>query len=212
MPLVKIEEITPSRHLVIWHIRETESELLHLVDNSNDLQQKLLKVKIEAKKLELLAARASLQALAKYLAFPFNGLGKNEHGKPFIIGLNSEISITHSYPYVAVIYDAKVDVGIDLEQPKEKLLKIAHKFLSKSELKDADGDIIKLCILWSAKEAMYKIYSKRGLIFNEHMSIEPFNLQKDGTITGNIRVNEYKKKVKLQYRVTPEYVLVFNLN
>ncbi|QSE97739.1 4'-phosphopantetheinyl transferase family protein [Fulvivirga lutea] len=212
MPLEKIEEITPSRHLVLWHINESESELLQLTGNSPELLRKLSEIKVDTKRLELLAAWASLLTLSKSLSFQFNGLSKNENGKPILIGSSREISITHSYPYVAVIHDIQSDVGIDLEQPKDKLLKIAHKFLSEAELKGSYNDIVKLCILWSAKEAMYKIYSKRGLIFNEHMIVEPFDLSKSGTITGLIHMNEYKKKVKLHYRVTPDYVLVFNLD
>lgn len=207
MPLHKIDKISSTRTVAIWHITESEEPLSSHINSPCPNE-----IKAPNKRLEWLASRALLYCISSELNFKFNGLSKDENGKPILIGLPYEISITHSFPYVAVIMDSKNEVGIDLEQPKEKIQRIAHKFCSKQELIFANEDPIMLCILWSAKEALYKIHSKKGLIFNEHLIVESFKRSGSGTIDAIIAINDYQKKVILQYIVTSDYVLVYNLN
>lgn len=212
MPLKKLEKISSTRLVAIWEITETEDTLHHLIDPRKDSLEDLDIMKVLNKKLEWLAARVLIKRMAQCLQINYDGLSKNEDGKPLLNQNNSELSITHSYPYVAAIIDQQAAVGIDLEQPKEKLIKIASKFCSEDELAFASGDVRQLCVLWSAKEALYKIYSKRGLIFNEHLIVTPFKLEPAGTITGSIAVNESIKSYKLHYTVNDNFVLVYNLN
>lgn len=211
MPLDKLEKISSTRTLAIWHVTETEEELQALLgDNYNKVS--LSEIKAPTKRLEFLSSRALLNTISNEVGYSYSGVGKNEYGKPLLNGSNLELSISHSFPYVAVIIDQISEVGIDLEQPKEKIQRIAQKFCSESELSFAKNDQTLLCIIWSAKEALYKIYSKKEVIFNEHLIIEPFELSSSGTIDATIDINDYQKKVILQYRVHSDYVLVYNLN
>ncbi len=212
MPLTKIEQITASRSIALWSINETEVELLKQLNPADEERNKLLAFKHETKRLEWLSARLVVRKLASHMSIDYDGIFKNENGKPILKNASAELSISHSYPYVAAVIDYHLDVGIDIEQPKEKLKLIAHKFSSKKELEYSKNDITKLCVIWSAKEALYKIYSKKGLVFNDHMFIEPFELSSHGTITGHLNVTDCQKKYKLDYHVVGDYVLVYNID
>ena len=212
MPLDKIEQINPSRLVGIWHITENLDQLHQLILLSESQHEEMNLYKVNNKKLEWISARILIKLIAAQLGINFEGIVKDEHGKPSLKNSNCEISLSHSYPYVAAIIDKTDDVGIDIEQPKEKLKKIAHRFLAQAELNFTKDNTIMLCKAWCAKETLYKIYGKRGLIFSENLLLEPYDQTHSGIITGNIIVNGSAKKHKLEYKVTEDYVLTYNVS
>jgi len=141
---------------------------------------------------------------------PFKGVLRDENGKPCLIDSTAEVSLSHSFPYVAAIIDRSEPVGIDLEQPKDKLRKIAPRFLNDEELQFVGDDIKTICIHWCAKETLYKIYSQRGLPFREGMRIEPFELRDSDLFIGNILVNGSVKRYTLRYIIAADHILTFN--
>ncbi|HET9487057.1 MAG TPA: hypothetical protein VFO54_06470, partial [Chryseosolibacter sp.] len=68
------------------------------------------------KRLEFIAGRVLIKTLLDTWETPFDGLTKDEFGKPFLAGSHMKISLSHSYPYVAAILHRHKNVGIDLEQ------------------------------------------------------------------------------------------------
>jgi 4'-phosphopantetheinyl transferase len=204
MPLVKMEQTAKQSGWAIWSITETEEELKSLCTEA--CPSEIISVQ---KKKEWLAGRTLIKTLVEKSELEYHGLRKDEFGKPFLINHSHSISLTHSFPYVAAQIDTQQSVGIDLEQPKEKLLKIAHRVMADYELADAGQDITKHCVYWCAKEALYKVYGRRGLIFSNHLTIEPFILQDSGNLKGRIEGQGNEMKVELCYSVQPEYVLVY---
>jgi phosphopantetheinyl transferase len=160
------------------------------------------------KRLEWMAGRILLQQLTEELGHDYQGTIKDEFGKPFLKNLPHHISLSHSFPYVAAQIDMNHEIGIDLEQPKPKLLTIAHRILAPAELKDAGTNMVKHCVYWCAKEAMYKVYGKKGLFFLDQLHIEPFTLQNTGDIYGKIKVNNHTRKLTMTYLIQPDYVMV----
>jgi len=130
-------------------------------------------------------------------------------GKPLLKGHPHHVSLSHSFPLVAAQIDLTYPVGIDVEQPKSKLKTIAHRIFSAEEIADVGDDLVKHCIYWCAKEAMYKIYGKRNLLFTDHLKVKPFTLAHEGAIKGRIEVNNEVMNVNLQYSVMKEFVLVY---
>ncbi|MTI39153.1 4'-phosphopantetheinyl transferase family protein [Fulvivirga lutimaris] len=212
MPLDKIEQINPSRLVGIWHISENLDQLLQLISLTEAQLAEMNLYKVDNKKLEWLSARILIKLMAAQFDSQFEGLIKDEHGKPSLRNSTYQISLSHSYPYVAAIIDKTKDVGIDIEQPKEKLQRVAHRFLSKTELEFIKDDTTMLCKAWCGKETLYKIYGQRGLIFSKNLLLEPYDHANSGTITGNIIVNGSTKKHKLEYKVTEDYVLTYNVS
>jgi 4'-phosphopantetheinyl transferase len=204
MPLYNIEVLGKESIVGSWHIQETEEELAF--DAFEQCPDELIS---PPKRLEWLAGRVLIRTLAEKINLPYSGIHKNEFGKPFLKELDHAMSLTHSYPYVAAQIDKCQSVGIDLEQPKQKLLSIGPRVLSAIELNDAGTDITKHCVYWCAKEALYKIYGKRSLHFSNQLNIEPFALHSSGLLKGHILVNSEERSVTLIYRIDANFVIVY---
>lgn len=160
------------------------------------------------KRLEFLAVRSLIKALLNHWGVAFEGLRKDPFGKPSLIGPDFEISLSHSYPFVAAIIHRNKKVGIDLEQPKPKLLRIAPRILAWDELLDAGENITKHCVYWCAKEALIKIYGKKDLVFAKNLLITPFDMAAQGHIIGRILANNTETAIPLEYIVSDNFVLV----
>jgi phosphopantetheinyl transferase len=203
MPLIKIQPISNQSAWALWFISEKEREL---ISSFNEIPESSIVHPI--KRLEWLAGRMLLQQLTAQFGLQYFGTTKNEYGKPFLKNYEHHISLSHSFPYVAAQIDLHHEIGIDLEQPKAKLLTIAHRILAPTELKDAGTDVVKHCVYWCAKEAMYKVYGKKGLFFLDQLEIKPFILKNSGDLYGTIHTNESHRNLEMTYLIQPDYVLV----
>jgi 4'-phosphopantetheinyl transferase len=206
MPIEKLK-VTETVAWGWWHITEREEELSHEVNDFEPISDSITNPK---KRLEFQAVRVLLKHLLHQWHLPFFGTWKNEFGKPFLNGHDVHISLSHSYPYVAAIIHKHRFVGIDLEQPKPKLLNVARRIMHESELKDAGEDMIKHCIYWSAKETLIKVHGKKDLTFAENLIIDPFSREKSGNLIGRIVANGTEEKVPLEYHVCDNFVVVLN--
>lgn len=203
MPLMKIQKMGKQSAWALWFISETEAEL----ETATSERPEATIINAN-KRIEWLAGRVLLKTLVEYCGMEYDGIEKDEFGKPFLKTHPHLISLSHSFPYVAAQIDPHVAVGIDLEQPKAKLLTIAHRVLSEQEQQDAGKDVVKHCVYWCAKEAMYKTYGKRGLAFADNLIVSPFSLQRVGDLHGKIDTTGYSKELTLMYTIQPDYVLV----
>ncbi len=188
----------------LWKIEEDEPSLAAIVPG----EQVPPSITNAFKRLEFLAGRALIKTLVDQWGLRYEGLTKDIYGKPYLSGSDIHISLSHSYPYVAAIVHRKKNVGIDLEQPKEKLLRIAHRVLSETELHDAGTNLVKHCIYWCAKESLIKIYGKKDLILSRDLLISPFSLQQRGQLIGRILVNNTATAIPLEYIVADNFVVV----
>ncbi len=204
MPILKIHSLGKQRAWAVWHITETEEALAGYAKER--CPDEIINTQ---KRLEWTAARALTRAILESFNDEYFGIGKNQFGKPFLKKSPHHISLSHSYPYVIVQIDGTHDVGVDLEQPKEKLRVVAKRVFSHGEVEDAANDLVKLCIYWCAKEALYKIYGKKNLLFTDHLKVDPFHLSSDGYLVGRIVFNREETVVHLQYLVEKDYTLVF---
>jgi 4'-phosphopantetheinyl transferase len=190
-----------------WRISETESELSRQI---NEFEPTPVTITNEKKRLEFQAVRVLLKHLLTQWKLEFKGIWKNEFGKPFLTDYPIQISLSHSYPYVAAIIHRYAFVGIDLEQPKTKLLNIAPRILHREELLDAGSDVFKHCIYWCAKETLIKVHGKKDLTFAENLIIDPFSMQKSGNLIGRIVATGIREAIPLEYHVFDNFVVVLN--
>jgi phosphopantetheinyl transferase len=204
MPLYKLKNTGTESAWGIWKVEESAEELAFTA--FEEAPEGIIHI---TKRLEWLASRVLVRTLLEQNDLPYSGIHKDEFGKPFLRELTHHISLSHAYPYVAVQLDSNKSVGIDIEQPTEKLLRIAPRVLSMEELENAGSDIRKHCVYWCAKEALYKVYGKRGLHFADQLLVEPFILEETGDLKGTITVREEKLNVALSYENEPEFVVVY---
>tara|TARA_Y100001970_G_scaffold279900_1_gene388016 strand:+ start:1033 stop:1632 length:600 start_codon:yes stop_codon:yes gene_type:complete len=133
----------------IWKINESSDALSILTDQKTD-------VKNENKKKEFYASRVLIEKMCEELNILFEGIRKDNNGKPHLIKSKYHISISHKFPYVSVIFDTK-KCGIDIERIDEKVKKIRSKFLSEKEDLVVGENLKKLVEYWSMKETAYKV-------------------------------------------------------
>jgi len=136
----------------------------------------------------------------------------DDKGKPYLVGDDRHISISHSHDYLAVIVNEFESTGIDIELKRDKVLKIKHKFLTNEELLHANDDVEKLLIYWAAKETLYKIYGLKEVDFIQHLFVKPFTKHKLGSIIGEINLPSFNDSFELHYEILDDYILVYALN
>lgn len=203
MPLDRIYT-SEERIWGLWKITEDEPSLKALVP-AEEISPALTN---ELKRLEFLAGRALIRSLLQQWRIRYEGMRKDEYGKPFLLGSDIHISLSHSYPFAAGILHRRLTVGIDLEQPKDKLLRIAPRILSETELNNAGDNVVKHCVYWCAKETLIKIYGKKDLVFAKNLLVSPFDLRPNGHLIGRILANNMETAIPLEYIVSDGFVVV----
>ena len=150
--------------------------------------------------------RQLLDYAASILGLSMSKLTKDAFGKPYFADTSWEFSLTHTKSFIAVVFHPDQPVGIDLERPQPKIEKVLPRICTPQEIEWAAKDPIKSCFLWSAKEAMYKLYGKRSVNFNE-------NLEVASEHQGEINMPEVHLAVRfVSYtKVIPDHVLVVAL-
>lgn len=189
----------------IWKIEETVEDLLLYFSHPENYQQAMEHLIAEGRRLEWLSVRALLLELCgeeKQIAY-------RENGMPYLLDGSANISISHTRGYVAVVVSTDRNVGIDIEQYGEKILRLGSKFMSEKELEyiDSENEIYHLLLHWSAKETIFKILGEQGVDFREHLYIEPFGIEKRGTIYAHEFKTSAKQKFTIRYRIDPEFVI-----
>jgi phosphopantetheinyl transferase len=202
MPLKEIHQTGNQSGWAIWHIEERQEQLINKI-----IGEAPPEISHDQKRMEWLAARHLVLSLSNHLGLRFFGIRKDAFGKPFLEKYPHHLSLSHSFPYVAAQIDYYQPVGIDIEQPKAKILKIAPRIFSAIELADAGNNVIKNTVYWCAKETMYKIDGQGGLHFSSQLNVAPFLLQEEGSLRGTIS-SAQPVKVNLEYCIEPDYVLV----
>jgi phosphopantetheinyl transferase len=209
MPIIKFSKISKNSFWCMWEITETVDELKHKVVLSDMGIQEMARIHHAIKQKERMASRACVQELVRAFKKDYKGLFKDEHDKPFLIDLNWHISISHSFPYAVAIIHKKLPVGIDIEKPIDKLVKLAPRFLGPEEIDDAGDDPVKLCVYWTGKEAIFKLNGKRGLNFRRDIRIHPFKLVKRNVIRSEFTLNDRAVRLSLDYRELKNHIISY---
>lgn len=192
MPLYKRITIDDHTKILIWKIEESFEDLSKDVVLTSYCRNRVENMKSEMHRKGFM----SIRHLLKELGYADQDLWYDEFGKPHLKD-GKHISITHSFCFSAVILSDKHPVGIDIEKKRDKILRIAHKFTPLEEyhtLANDEAVIRKLTIVWCAKESLYKLYGRRGLLFLDNIYVNDFDFEEEKTtarITCDSKVNEY---------------------
>ena len=166
MPLIYQRQINSATKIGVWHITEEENFFLIHVPLQRSITH-------PHKRLQHLAGRYLLREL--FPKFPLSLIMIADTRKPFLPDDIFHFSISHCGNYAAAIVSTQNRVGVDIEIPHQKIEKIQHKFLSEKEKKilseTEGGDIEKITMAWSIKEAMFKWYGTGQVDFIEDMHI-----------------------------------------
>ena len=135
-----------------------------------------------------------------------------ENGKPYLENMATNISITHTNEYVAVILHEEEEVGIDIECQDRDFSAVEKKALSEDEIDDLDEDRKneQLAIYWCAKEAIFKRVSAFRVDFAEQIEVEKFRPRGEGELEATfIHKDGYEEEFELEYMTFDRHVLVW---
>lgn len=159
---------TPDSKLVVWK------------DNTyfEKLEKGLKKRDVEKK-----AIKEMLNSIDKDLV-----LKNKSNGAPYILHSSySHISISHYGGYYT-IYLSNTPVGVDIQIFKDSLKKGKHYFVNETEESDIELTKTNLHLIWTAKEAFYKMHSGEIPDLKNEVSIK--------------KIDESEKNITLNYAHT----------
>lgn len=210
MALYLTKELENGATIYVWDITESEEELLNLTSIPNEELEDLNLIKNASRRKEKLAVRALLNEIFDDRVY----LGHHDNGKPYLQNQLTEISITHSERFVAIITHPFEDVGIDIESLDRDFSAVEKKVLSEEEIDDLSDSERKrdmqLPIYWCAKEAIYKRMSILGVDFAEQIEVERFNPRKDGELEATfIHKDGTELEFELEYMIFDNHIMVW---
>ncbi|MEO8515385.1 MAG: 4'-phosphopantetheinyl transferase superfamily protein [Flavobacterium sp.] len=197
MPLYKVIHINPTTAIYLWEITETFEDLFDEVQLNDINLIRLKTMKSELHQRGFLSVRKLLQEVG-YTDFD---LIYDQTGKPFLKD-GKHISISHSHEFSAIVLSDE-NIGIDLELVKEKVLRIAPRFMDISHLEGLSetDQMRKATIVWGIKEAIFKVKNEIGISFPDHIFESPFVLT-DNKCTAELNFND----INHHYNITFEEI------
>lgn len=206
MPIYKTIQANKQTTVRVWKIDESLDDLIANIFLNQRSKDRINNMKSELHQRGFI----SIRYLLKDAGYSDNDLFYTEDGKPHLKDGN-HISITHSYNFSAIIISS-TQVGIDIELNREKILRIAHKFVdSENEFLNDEGLIEQLTVIWGAKESLYKIHPDGGLLFKQHLPIEPFKLS-DKKTKGWIKKGKFYENYDILFEQIENHTLVYAMN
>lgn len=179
MPLHKTLNFSSSvgtnSKILVWEITESFDELrAEVVLNMKN------RIRLEGMKSELhQRGFLSVRKLMQEAGYNDLDLYYDDFGKPHLHD-GKHISITHSHHFSAIIISDEI-VGIDIELQREKITRIADKFVDEEfqylDKINPEEYIKKLTVIWGAKEAIFKIRNEKGISFKDHIKVKAFQLE-----------------------------------
>jgi len=213
MPIIYKQEIGDHAILGVWKISESVDELLEMIQFSEGEKETFEKFKLKSRQAHWLSYRLAIRELLVDEC-PCDFF-YDEHGKLHFSNLDYSLSVTHSGVYSGVIISKKHYVGIDIEKLNDRINRLASKFLNKTELDRLPEENQEkfLTIMWSAKEALYKLYGKSEVQLDD-ITIEPFSISNEGDIDGQLEIGEFSKSYQVRYHFSDdgEYILAFSVD
>jgi 4'-phosphopantetheinyl transferase len=193
--------------LGFWEITENFDNIYTMVSLNEQEKETLFNFKNESRQIEWLSVRALLNSLLR----TDSRIVYNEEHKPFLHDNSHNISISHSNRLTSVLLSKNKRVGIDIEFMSHRISRISHKFINSREHITSDKTLEKLhlYIHWCAKEALYKICDKKNINFKENLTIQPFELEHNGSITGVHHGEGICEEFELKYFVRDNYAIVY---
>jgi phosphopantetheinyl transferase len=205
MPIFFQQNIDDDTKLGIWKIEEDEDFFLKSVVPQRNVSH-------PHKKLQHLAGRYLLKYL--FPDFPLSLILIADTRKPYLENEAYHFSISHCGEFAAAIVSKNKRVGVDIEIPTEKILRIEHKFLHQTEAIMINGwsgiDRQQAStLLWSSKEAMFKWWGNGNVDFSDMLRLSINQPESEGILNGNFLKNGIDSSFPVQYKFFPQLVLTW---
>lgn len=210
MPLFYKQELEGGTQLAIWKVDESLDELF----NNPKLQryhEEASQFKSDKRKKEWLATRLLLQCISPLLS----DISYYESGKPFILGSDKTISISHTKGYVLVIVSETNLVSIDAEIFSDKILRVVPRVMRKDECFALyRTPLISQLLIWCAKETLYKLLDYQYIDYSQDLKVLPFIPQEEsGLIYAMQFVDDHFKcrYIPINYLLFDDFAVTYSI-
>ena len=119
----------------------------------------------------------------------------NEVGAPVVDVDGRWISVAHGGESVVVAI-ADCPVGVDIESRSRDFDRVAPRYMTEEELSLAKSEDW-ACYVWCAKEAMYKLYGRRGVELRGELRVESFDAESMTIYGGMVNMAPAMVKISL---------------
>ena len=210
MALYLRKKLDNKAEIAVWQVTETEEELLSITSVPTDELEEISLFRSENQRKQKLAVRALINELFEEKMY----LNHHDNCKPYLENCATNISITHTDNYVAIITHEEEEVGIDIESLERDFSAVEKKALSEDEIDDLEDNRSKkneqLAIYWCAKEAIFKRMSQNRVVFAEQIEVEKFRPKGEGELEATfIHKDEHEEEFDLEYMMFDRHVLVW---
>jgi phosphopantetheinyl transferase len=206
MPLYKTINFSPTTQILVWKITESLSQLCKEVTLNATNTLRFNGMKSELHQRAFLSVRKLLQEKG-YTDFD---LEYDEFGKPHLKD-GKHISISHSHEFSTIIISDQ-KAGIDIELQREKIIKIADKFVDYEfeflNKQNQEDYIKKLTVIWGIKESIFKIRNEIGISFKDHIQAKTFEMRDQSGIATLTFQNE-TRDFSFHFEEIENFILVY---
>jgi len=207
MPLYKTITVNDTTKVLIWKIEESFEELSVGIDLTLNCSTRVKNMKSDLHRRGFMSVRH----LLAQEGYTDHDLFYDENGKPHLKD-DKHISITHSFIFSAIVI-SNLEVGIDIEKQRSKILRIAHKFTPIEEyrtLANDDAIMRKLTLVWCAKESLFKSFAHPGVSFIQNIYVDDFRLDATKT-TADVSFGKQKGVYDVYFLEFEEFTCAYAL-
>jgi len=183
MAVVYRHRVDDDTEFALWKIEEKAADLYKQLQLDEHEKAYFDKISTSKRHLHWLGTRVLLRTMLR--TEEYIDCKVDVHGKPYLVNLPYHISFSHSFDYAAVMISKNGTVGIDIELIKEKVERIANKFLQADELAFID-------------EGEHRI---------QHLYITPFNFTEEGALNAHLHKGIVDKNYKVEYLQYEDYMI-----
>lgn len=196
MPILQKTVIPGGPTLVLWHKTEGLDQLFDQFPFLTQFRDHTDQMPLEKRRIEWCCTQILKQELG--IADPILFY---QNGKPYLQG-DRYISVSHG-DHVAGVIAGTIPMGLDIQLPNAKIMTIQKRFCHEAELEEAaesEDTLRYLTTLWSAKEAIFKIFGEQ-VHFAEDLRIHPFQFS-----DRYLRATAIRRGIELQPRLYQDVV------
>ena len=206
MPLYKTISFSPTTQILVWKITESLDQLGNevILNATNTIRFNGMKSELHQR------AFLSVRKLLQEKCYTDFDLEYDEFGKPHLKD-GKHISISHSHEFSTIIISDQ-KVGIDIELQREKIIKIADKFVDYEfeffNKQNQEEYIKKLTVIWGIKESIFKIRNEIGSSFKEHIQAKTFEI-KDQSGSASLNFQNKTELFTFYFEEIENFILVY---
>lgn len=207
MAIAYRKQIDDDTEFALWRIEEEAADLYNQLQLNEQEEAYVEQLSHGKRHLHWLGTRVLLRKMLH--TDEYIDCKVDKHGKPYLVQLPYHISMSHSFDYAAVMISKKRPVGIDIEQIKEKVERIAPKFMRPEELAFIlpENKIEQLYVCWCAKEAVYKCYGQKEVSFADNIYLNSFSFAGKGIVEARLQKDDVDLNYKVSYLQYEDYMI-----